>query len=115
VISSTTDGLFTLVDYCEVGTNRLVRVTGAAGIKAISPNPFNPAAEVVFETSEDGVTSLVVFDASGRIVDRIVDAERLAIGAHAREWNASEHPSGVYYIELRTPTERFVERAVLVK
>lgn len=115
VLSITNDGLFTLVGYCEVGTNRLVRISGAAGLKSIAPNPFNPTAEIVFETSESGPTTLVVYDAQGREVARLIDAETLPVGPHALTWNASDHASGIYYIELRTPTERSIERAVLVK
>jgi hypothetical protein len=115
VVTSTQDAIFTLVGYCEVGVNRLVRMTGAAGIKAVSPNPFNPTTEILFETSEAGASTLTVFDANGRIVTRLVDGIRLPVGAHVVTWDASTQPSGVYYIELRTPTERSIERAVLVK
>lgn len=115
VLTVTDDGLFTLIGYCEVGVNRLVRITGAAGIKGVSPNPFNPTTEVVFETSESGPTTLQILDPQGRVVARLIHAERLAVGVHTRTWSAGELPSGVYYIELLTPTERSIQRAVLVK
>jgi hypothetical protein len=115
VLTVTDDGLFTLIGYCEVGINRLVRITGAAGIKAVSPNPFNPSTEVVFETSESGPTTLQVSDAGGRLVQRLIESERLPVGVHTRTWDAGDLPSGVYYLELLTPTQRSIQRAVLVK
>ena len=72
-------------------------------------------AEIVFETSESGPTTLQISDAAGRVVARLIDRETLAVGAHVRSWTAGDLPSGIYYIELVTPTERLVERAVLVK
>lgn len=115
VITLTTNGLFTLVGYCEVGVNRLVRMTGAAGIKTVAPNPFNPSTEIMFETSESGPTTMLVHNASGEVIDRIVDRQALPVGVHTITWNAGDFPSGMYYIEMRTPTERSVHRVVLVK
>jgi hypothetical protein len=115
VVTVTGSGVFTLIGYCEVGNNRLVRITGAAGIKAVRPNPLNLFTEIVFETSETGPTTLLISDAGGLVVERLIDRQRLTVGAHARTWSAGHLPSGVYYLELQTPTERSIARALLVK
>src|SRR5690606_30264447 len=49
VASQTVDGAFELTGYCDVGNNRLVRVDGAFGIRAVAPNPVQGTAEILFE------------------------------------------------------------------
>lgn len=110
-----TDGLFTLKGYCDAGSNRLLKVSGAFGIISISPNPFNPSTEIVFETVERGATTLAIYNAAGERVATLVDGEHLPVQAHVRLWDASAFPSGLYYAELITPTQRSIRRLVLAK
>ncbi len=115
VTVTTDDGAFTLIGYCEIGGSRLVAVTGQAGIKTVAPNPFNPNTEITFETIETGPSSLIIYDAAGREVERLVDGQRLEARPHLRVWNAGDRPSGIYYVVLTTPTQRFTRRLMLVK
>jgi len=114
-IATARNGTFALEGYCQEGGDRLLKVNGTFGIRSVTPNPFNPATEIVFETVEDGPTSLVIHDLQGRTVETLVDRERLPIQAHARTWDAGRFPSGIYYAILTTPTQRSVYRLVLVK
>jgi hypothetical protein len=115
VNSATTDGFFTLKGYCTIGGNRLVTTGGTFGIKAVTPNPFNPSTEIYFETLEQGVTSLVIYDLYGNIVTRLVDRETLPAAMHMRAWSAGNIPSGVYIAVLTSPTERSIQQLVLAK
>ncbi|MCC7438066.1 MAG: choice-of-anchor D domain-containing protein [Armatimonadetes bacterium] len=109
------DGLFTLKGYCDAGGSRLLKVSGAFGIISISPNPFNPSTEIVFETVERGPTTLAIYNAAGQRVATLVDRENLPVQAHVRSWDATPFPSGLYYAELTTPTQRSLRRLVLAK
>jgi len=108
-------GNFTLSGYCDVGGNRILRVSGAFGIKSATPNPFNPSTEIIFETAEAGPTSLVIHDITGRRVATLVDNESLRVQAHRYVWDASAFPSGLYYAELITPTQRSLFRLWYIK
>ena len=115
VVTSTRDGEFTLHGYCTVGGDRLLRVEGLFGIKAVAPNPFAEETEIQFETVENGKTVLEVYDIHGRRVAALLDLEDLPVQAHIATWNASQHPPGIYYAVLTTPTQRSVKRMVVVQ
>ncbi len=104
-------GSLTLDSLCDVGGNRLVRVDGTFGIKAVRPNPARDLAEVEFETIEDGRTVLTVHDALGRVVSQPVN-DALAPRSYVVALSLGDLPSGIYYLELRTPTQ--VERRRLL-
>ncbi len=115
VMVTTDDGLFTLEGYCMIGGNRLVEIGGTAKITSVSPNPITDATEIVFETNESGPTTLSIFDASGSLVERVVDRQVLPVQAHLVTWNAGELASGVYFVVLETPTHRSSQRIVVVR
>lgn len=75
-------------------------------LHASYPNPFNPSAEIAFDLPETGHVELVIYDAVGREVMRLVDGP-LAAGTHRVTWQAEGLPSGVYLCRL--VAGRFVE------
>jgi hypothetical protein len=78
------------------------------------PNPFNPETKINFSLPVKGNVKLTVFNQLGEqaavLADKSMDA-----GAHEMLWNASDLPSGIYYIELRANELRAVQKAVLIK
>lgn len=51
-----------------------------------SPNPFVSGASISFEISESALTSLCIYDLTGREVNRLVNSE-FSAGTHIVEWN----------------------------
>ncbi len=115
VATTLTDGEFALEGYCDVGSNRLVRIEGGFGIKTVTPNPVESATEIQFETVENGPTTLEVYDIHGKKVSTLLDVPDLPVQAHIVHWNAEEISAGVYYAVLITPTQRSIKRLVLVR
>jgi hypothetical protein len=115
VVTKPNDGIFTLSGYCNAGGDRLLRVTGSFGIKSAVPNPFNPSTDIVFETAEAGPTTLAIYDHLGRRVATLIAGAHLPVQAHIVTWDASAFPSGLYYAELTTPTQRSIHELLLVK
>ena len=58
--------------------------------------------------------SLRVFDINGRIVDVLMNGE-LEAGEHEVIWNAFNHSSGIYFVELTSMKNRSVQKLVLLK
>ena len=82
------------------------------------PNPFNPSTTINFsipavETSR-WVVSLKVYDISGREVATLVD-QQLTPGTYSVEWNASNHPSGVYFYKLSSADFTQTNKMILIK
>ena len=71
------------------------------------PNPFNAMTNVKFQMSNAGTAKITVYDILGKEVTTIVN-EKLEPGTYQVRWNASEFPSGVYYLRMEVfePTGR---------
>ena len=69
------------------------------------PNPFNPTTTIEFSIPRSGILMLNVYDVLGRKVDTILNEYR-DIGHHKLHWNASDVPSGIYFIRMlhRSPS-----------
>lgn len=83
------------------------------------PNPFNPSTKIDFELAERGMTSLEIFDVSGRLVRTLITGE-LNAGSYSEIWDGRDHtggsvPSGIYFIRLESGDFRGIVKCVLVK
>lgn len=68
------------------------------------PNPFYQKTTIQFGVTHAAPVSLVIYDALGKEVTRLLDRS-LAAGEHAVTWNASRHPSGIYFCRLEVGGE----------
>lgn len=83
------------------------------------PNPFNPITYIEFGLPERATVNLVIYDVTGRRVKEILNNE-LEAGRHTLIWNAvndysSKVASGVYFLVLQTPDQRFVKKMIYLK
>jgi hypothetical protein len=78
------------------------------------PNPFNPSTTITFETARAGPVSLDILNLLGQRVAMLVSGP-IAAGRHAVVWDASDHPSGVYFFRLQAPNFVATRRMLLVK
>ena len=94
-------------------------VPGVTMIRSIHPNPFNPAARIVFDTQARGRARIVIYDTAGRTVallaDRVFDA-----GRHELEWNGTASggahaASGVYFCRLEAGGSVDVRKMILLR
>ena len=83
------------------------------------PNPFNPQTTVRFVLPAAGRARLVIFDAAGRAVRTLADAD-LAAGPHEARWDGRDQSghalaSGCYLARLDSGGEAAVTRLSLVR
>jgi len=83
-------------------------------LSKLYPNPFNPSTEVSFSLPVDGHVRLAAFDVRGKEVDVIFEGAQ-SIGQHSYTWNASNLPSGIYYIRLQAGELAASQKALLIK
>ena len=83
------------------------------------PNPFNPTTRIAFDLATAGSVRLQVFDAAGRLVRTLVQAERIA-GHYVEVWTGvdtagNRMPSGVYFYRLDAPNFEATRKMVLLQ
>ena len=78
------------------------------------PNPFNPSTQISFSLPMDDFVKLTAYDVRGNVVDAIFEGAQ-SIGSHSYTWNASNLPSGVYYIRLQAGALATSQKALLIK
>jgi M6 family metalloprotease-like protein len=84
------------------------------------PNPFNPTTSIRFDLERQASVDLAVYDVSGRLVRRLIAAERQPAGRHVIAWDGRDASgrrmaSGVYFLRLETGTLTDTRRVVLLE
>jgi hypothetical protein len=79
-----------------------------------SPNPFNHATEIKWQTSASGFTLLKVFDSKGKEIGVLLN-ENLAAGEHRVSFCAEGLPDGVYFYQLWSNGKVETKKMVLIK
>ena len=64
--------------------------------------------------SRPSIASLGIYDISGRLVETLVRGDFEA-GEHEVIWNAVNHSSGIYFVELTSGKNRSVQKLLLLK
>jgi N-acetylmuramoyl-L-alanine amidase len=78
------------------------------------PNPFNPTTQIRFSLTETNLTTLVVYDVTGRKVQTLVN-ESLSPGEYEVPFDAGHLSSGTYFYMLNSGSRTLKKKMVLLK
>jgi hypothetical protein len=78
------------------------------------PNPFNPKTKISFELPIPSFVSLKVFDVLGNEVAELLN-DQLQSGYYETEWDAGNHPSGIYYYNFFSDDFKETKKMILLK
>ena len=78
------------------------------------PNPFNPQTTIQFSIPHDGPVNLSVYDASGNLVNRMLNGWQ-STGSHEVAFDGTGLASGIYFYRLETGAEQISGKIVLIK
>lgn len=78
------------------------------------PNPFNPSTTIAFAVKQRGNVTLRVYDATGRLVETLVN-EEMDAGHYTAQFNAAKLVSGIYFYRLQAGAFASTKKLVLVK
>lgn len=78
------------------------------------PNPFNPVTNIRFQIPKAGFVKITIFDVLGREIESLVN-ENLSAGTYNADWNAENHPSGIYFYKVTVNEYVEVKKMILVK
>lgn len=79
------------------------------------PNPFNPSTTIRFSLPQREHVTLKVFDVLGREVATLIDNGTLSAGQHARNWEAKNAASGVYFYRITAGDFQETKKMVLAR
>ena len=77
------------------------------------PNPFNSSVLIQFSAG-NGPLILEIRDISGRHIKTLLE-QNSGSGLHQIEWNANDHPSGLYFIRLETGDQIDIKKIIYLK
>ncbi|MCK4353113.1 T9SS type A sorting domain-containing protein [candidate division WOR-3 bacterium] len=63
------------------------------------PNPFHLLTTISYALPAKTNVSLKIYDISGRLVHTLINGEKDP-GNHTTQWNASDSPSGIYFVKF---------------
>ncbi len=83
------------------------------------PNPFNPLTNIGFRISDLGFVDLAIYDASGRMVKKLVSEHRVP-GSYSVQWDATDNSgqlvgSGAYFYQLRYGKHQHTRKMILLR
>lgn len=83
-------------------------------IYSIYPNPFNPVTNISYGLPEYSNVQITIFDLSGKAVQSLIN-EFQSSGYHSLDWNANQHPSGVYFVKIIANEYINTKKLILLK
>jgi hypothetical protein len=79
------------------------------------PNPFHSDTSIPLTiTGNDGTIILKVFDSQGKLVATLVNG-KMSKGSHRVIWDATGHPSGIYYYTLQSGDTVISRKMILAR
>ncbi len=89
------------------------------GIYAVNPSLSSKSVKITYGINIDGIISLKLYDASGRLIRKLVN-ELKPCGMHYIIWNGKDElgrecPAGIYFVELKSQGTSDVAKVILVR
>ncbi len=80
----------------------------------IFPNPFNPNTNISFMVSEKENIHIQIYDVRGRLIHTLLNSIK-DVGEYTITWDASHHPTGIYFVQFITSSEKNTQKILLLK
>ncbi len=87
---------------------------GTVELRQNYPNPFNPATNITFYLPEERPVRMGVYNIVGQQVSLLID-DTMQAGEHSVIWDATNHPSGIYIVQLETGNRILTRKVTLIK
>jgi len=78
------------------------------------PNPFNPETTIAYEIAKENITTLLVYDMQGKLVEILVNENQFP-GRYKLTFQANNYASGVYFCKLNSGNQQQLIKMLLMK
>ena len=83
-------------------------------LNQVFPNPFNPVTTIDFTIPRDDLISISIYNILGENVEIVYNGYQDK-GSYSFNWDASNHTSGIYYIQLKQGKNIQTTKSILMK
>ena len=80
----------------------------------VYPNPFNPSTKIKFTLPKTSKVEIDVYNVAGRFIGNLLNAKKES-GTYILTWDASNMPSGMYFIRIKAGNFIKTRRSLLLK
>ena len=105
--------------FNKTGTNEVKPALAdlqASEIKVFNrPNPFSDFTTIEFNLPKTNQISLTVSDATGKVVDQLLNNQEMQSGEHQIDFDGSNLPDGIYIINIQTNDDVISQKMILSK
>jgi len=120
--NSTNPSMTTLSKTTDSATNETVTIsetevkeaTSSLSIK-IAPNPFKEETTIHYKVPTDTNVELAIYDLQGKRIKMLQRNSYHTAGNYQINLNLSDYTSGIYFVQLQTPTDYKIEKLVLIE
>lgn len=121
---STTGDTLYVSDFGSKRVRMITQLGGTTGTKdaflpdwklSVAPNPMAQTGLISFELQETTTASLCLYDEQGRLVQTIVDQEKLLPGNHQYALQRDTLPAGLYHLHLASDRGALQTLRVLIQ
>jgi len=81
----------------------------------IYPNPANQTASITYQLQKDEQVSIYIFDATGKQMKELIKNQIQQAGLHQLELDASNLPTGLYYLKLQSSKKVATKKLMIAK
>lgn len=113
-VIETQNGFLRLADICKNGGARLIFTSPKTYLSVRAIDKSEHSFSVSFRTNEYGNTRIQLYNCLGIEIATFVN-EALALGEHQLEMAMGLQSSGMYYVVMTTPTERYTVPVRVIK
>jgi len=98
----------------EVADVEISNVVDSFALGTAYPNPFNPSTTVELSVAEAGFVSVNVYNVMGQLVQTLAEGQMEA-NVYSLTWNASDVPSGMYFVKADAAGISSTQKVMLMK
>tara|TARA_S200000501_G_C20852150_1_gene756126 strand:- start:725 stop:1588 length:864 start_codon:yes stop_codon:yes gene_type:complete len=92
-----------------------IALPNVPNIQSLYPNPFNPILTISYSIPSETTVSIIIYNMLGEKISTLVNNSYTLSGFHSVNWNASDFPSGMYFVKIQTPSVMKTRKALLLK
>jgi hypothetical protein len=83
-------------------------------LQSAYPNPFNPVTNLTFGLPVDSKVFIQIYNLQGQVVSTLLN-DNMQAGYHSVVWNADNHSSGIYFVQMIAGDYIHNQKIMLVK